>query len=429
MIDNTLIVPNEYAYQSNTIKRALFTYDHVYMFAPDDRDIIPTLLYPTVLGAPNRILPDLIGPIRPLGKMNNYDQVFDQVLKDFKPAIDQGSLVIIQKSAEEIFQDEYGNLDLQKIANQPLDFSNIPNPHLIFNCYRNLIAQTDFIRSIGFGIKPEDKELYKNSWCLEDNTFHLGGIVHNVHEKAQIRNPALTSDTNEYVALLAYAKIGALAKGMAFADMYGLNLFTTDSGYDKIINTLEQNYLNITKNFRDPNIPNDLINLRRLEKIVFSEYLDEDIFERLTAKQILRLRNKAWGKSYERKGLAKENLFKIATESNDLTELKKNIIKEIDLFQKASTELKHELKKLKFKVLMAVAPGGAAALTFNGLAESVFSSPSIQDLMFIGSLAIGKLSIDKVEKTYLEFLDYAQKHRESKRLYGHALINPYKKLV
>jgi len=74
MIDNALIIPTESPYDSESIKRALMTYDKVYLFSPDDRDIIPSNIYMQLTTGMPLGMP--MEPVRPLGKTANYDEAF-----------------------------------------------------------------------------------------------------------------------------------------------------------------------------------------------------------------------------------------------------------------------------------------------------------------------------------------------------------------
>ena len=100
MIYESLIAPHENPASLRDIKRALLTYEKVKIIDPNDRDIMPsTAFMSTLIGFP--IIGMDMGPIRPMGKVLWYDDVFQKVVDDSKAAFKQDLIEIISTYKQE----------------------------------------------------------------------------------------------------------------------------------------------------------------------------------------------------------------------------------------------------------------------------------------------------------------------------------------
>jgi len=88
MIDNSLIISTESPYDPESIKRTLLTYDKIYLFSPENRDIIPSNIYMKLTtGMPMGMSME---PVRPLSKTADYNSRFEKIVEEFDSAIKQG---------------------------------------------------------------------------------------------------------------------------------------------------------------------------------------------------------------------------------------------------------------------------------------------------------------------------------------------------
>ena len=94
MVRSAYLAPTETPIRSVDVKRALLTYDRVYIANPGDRDLIPPQSFMMALGMPpfmgfNR------GPVRPLGKSAKYDDTFDQLIDELDIARRDGCVEVV----------------------------------------------------------------------------------------------------------------------------------------------------------------------------------------------------------------------------------------------------------------------------------------------------------------------------------------------
>ena len=136
MIANALIVPTEFPPHVNDVKRALLTYDHVNLYAPDDRDLMPSESYHmAAFGMPMGFSGV---PVRPLGKTAMYDEAFERLLEECRPALDQGSLQLLPSAARQVDSTmEAAGLVLGFPAPPP----NQPNPAFLLGNMRALATK------------------------------------------------------------------------------------------------------------------------------------------------------------------------------------------------------------------------------------------------------------------------------------------------
>lgn len=421
MIDNSLIIPTESPYDINSIKRALLTYDKVYLFSPDDRDIIPSDVYVQLTTGLPFGMP--MGPVRPLGKTKDYDNRFEIMIKEFSLAIKQGSLEILSKPTED------NSFTLGAI---PLP-QDTPPPAFVFNNYRNLISSPEFISVVSKGINndilTETDDLDKIAPLgREDASFELsvnGQAIEQTYRKAIYDGFCSSEEERLVLTRLCHARIGFLMKSIGYCESKGISLFTTDPGLAGTIQLLERNYSKIVKDalFDTDRIPL-FDNLQKLENLVFSEYIDRDVLSSISPKDILKLRTKAWGKANEGKAQLKNLLGSISNENRDPNKFVERCKLEIDEYLKSCKDFEHESDKLKIKLICnfgAILTGGTSGAP---LLEQLIAAPTIGLMVGLGSA----IAFIYGEKRLPEILDILKKQELMQDLKGYSMFRPYQRL-
>ena len=103
-MDSTLIIPTESPVAVDDIKRALITYEKVYLPSPDDRELIPPTSFMYAVSGGNPIASFIglpMGPVRPLGKVDGYDDSFQKILTDCKDALAKNKIEVISTTGSE----------------------------------------------------------------------------------------------------------------------------------------------------------------------------------------------------------------------------------------------------------------------------------------------------------------------------------------
>src|SRR6266699_676353 len=94
MIYETYIAPRERPNSTLEIKRALLSFDKVYIADPNDRELFPPQAFGTAMGMPP-IIGFPIEQVRPLGKVLGYDNEFDKLMSEIDIARRQGLIDVI----------------------------------------------------------------------------------------------------------------------------------------------------------------------------------------------------------------------------------------------------------------------------------------------------------------------------------------------
>lgn len=422
MIDSTLIIPTEKPYNPNHVKRALLTFDKVYLFSPDDRDIIPSNMYTRLTTGMPMGVP--MGPVRPLGKSDNYDNDFERLIQDFDLAIKQESLSILKKPIEE---------QSMTIGGIPVP-EDTPPPDFVFGNYRNLISNPEFISVVSRGIDNSLLRTTKNIDNLapsgqEDMSFDFyvnGQKIIQTYQKAQFDGFCSSEEERAILTRVCHARLGFLMKSIGYCDMKGINAYTTDPGLAGTIQLLERNYQKVVKEAQTPdNILARLNNLNKLENLIFSEFIDEDVLNSLSLKDVLEFRSKAWGKANEGKYALKNTLREIALDNTDPDDFIKTCQIEIDKYIKERANYEHEVDKLKIRLLCnfgAIITGSSLGAP---LLEQLIAAPSVGLMVGLGSA----IAFIYGERRFPEILDILKKQEEFQSLKGYSLFKPYQNLV
>jgi hypothetical protein len=174
MIANALVLPTERPLRLIDVKRALLSYDSVYVPSPEDREIIPPNAF-AAASSPMGFFPIGMdsGPVRPLGKVANYDEVYERVIEECKPAIQQQKLHVM--SAPQYHK-------TMTIGAIPMP-DDTPNPTFVYQTYRAMATNPDFVAAVGRGLESlsplprDDVEQIAPSGADDSNLqFYIDGV-------------------------------------------------------------------------------------------------------------------------------------------------------------------------------------------------------------------------------------------------------------
>ena len=321
------------------VKRALMRYDKVLIQSPDDRDVIkkgpPPPREPIQFSyRAEDMTPEIAerlfnemdkvdyGPVRPLGKTKNYDQQFEQLYNQFKPAIRQGSLEVI-------------NYNPRGSENKPIvEIAEVVSES-IYNHFKNLAFNQEFIAAVSKGI---DKKLFKDNQLQllspsgsEDHKpmFSLntigGMLMDGTIDTSPIYQGSVRSlEERMLISKMCHARIGAIVKGLSICEAKGLQPFTTDPGFASVLQLLDQKFNEFVKQYQleleyeeKQTEMEELRLLKRLDDFAFTEYIDAKALEGMSVKQILGTRTKAWSEFSEKRSEMVSKLKKITLENPD----------------------------------------------------------------------------------------------------------------
>lgn len=421
MIDNALVIPTESPYDVNSVKRALLTYDKVFLFSPDDRDIIPSNIYMQLTTGMPMGMP--MGPVRPLGKTDNYNEGFDRITKEFSEAIKQDSLIILDTPLEE------RNFT---IGASPIP-KDTPSPDFVFVNYRNLISNPELISAVSKGIENDILTRAKDIEQLapagmEDKSFKFfinDQEVNQSYRRAIYDGFCSSEEERLILTRLCHARLGFLMKSIGYCETKNISAFTSDPGLAGTIQLLERNYIKIINDAQLDAEPISIFsNLNKLENLIFSEFIDPVSLNSLSVKDVLKIRSKSWGIANEGKAELKKLLKEIALEQKDPEKFILACRKEIENYLLKCKDYEHESQKLKIKLLCNFGTFLTSGVGGAPLLEHLFFAPSISFMVGISSA----IAFIYGEKRFPEVLDLLKEQEKINDLKGYSLFRPYKSL-
>lgn len=422
MISNSIILPTEQPVDIQDIKRALITYDKIYIASPDDRELIPSNTYQNALfaslGFPTMPfgMPD--GPIKPLGKIDNHDAMFEEVLTLCKDALDQGSLEIL--SAPQYTQTAtFGATPIPE---------DTPNPYLTYFNYRQISENPEFVKLMSYGLR----ELQLNKVRDIDSLLPAGRENEEQSVNDQRRPPKaildsadLDKERAELISKMCHTRIGTLVKYLGYSFLKNLHPFTTDVGYANVISKLEFNFTGTIESI-DTN--EELLKRQRrlasLHNLIISEYVDPQKIDALNIKQILKLRTKAWGKTQENRQILMSDLNEIALDCESDDKFERACKIKFDAFLQTTEDYRHEIDKLRLMLLLDANILAYINHSDFQLLEKLLIAPSFETLLIVGGMGI------QYAKQHLgTIMDILKKADERRITTGYGIYSNYKYLL
>jgi hypothetical protein len=335
MLASALVIPTERVPTLLDIKRALLSYDRIVLSSPEDRELIsPQHFWAASSPIPLPIGVD-VGPIKPLGKVPEYDDYFQKLTEGCSIAIKQGSLIV--RSVPNYENDFY-------IGNKPPP-SGEPNPRFVYQVYRALATDANIVAAISRGLEhlpPMSEEAVD---ALVPKGVDDGNITY-LPEKALYPGFATSIEEKVLLTRLSHARLGSLVKGLAICEIHGLQPYTSDVGIASVIQMLDlrasEKISAVTERETDKVI---LSKLGWLHEIIISEFIDATVLNELSITQVLKLRSKAWGKAGEARASLYTALRKLAISDASKDEFENAARYALSDYRTARSELDAELGK------------------------------------------------------------------------------------
>ncbi|HNB54170.1 MAG TPA: hypothetical protein PK530_19630, partial [Anaerolineales bacterium] len=299
MIYETLIAPHEAPASLRDIKRALLTYDKVKIIDPDDRDVMPSnTFWSSIIGLP--LFGMDIGPIRPMGKVTEYDESFQEVVDACKPAFEQGLVEVIST---------YEKQETKSFTIGGIPTGGYPlNTQFVFWLYRNMSHNQEYLKS---AIIKERSTLLSKVGLAEGISLEGNGdgAINDIPALPLIEDQSLDDDQNKFITQIARARIAALIKYSGFCEMKNLVPMFPSNVYGDMISKLLNNARLALSNIEDDSY---WFRRNRVLELCHEEFLNEDELDSLSLEQVIKLRTKVWGKQAEARETMFESISKIA---------------------------------------------------------------------------------------------------------------------
>ena len=284
MIYEAFVAPTESPNTALEIKRALLTFDKVYIADPGDRDLFPPQAFMVAIGMPP-IMGINTGPVRPLGKIPDYDNRFDQLMSDIDIARRQGLIDVI--SSYDRSTSDRATIGAVMMGNYPL------NPQFMLWGYRNIARDNEVIRLAITG----DDDLFSRTddkiKSLAISQCGADGGINKDPAMSPLEGSLLRETLRIPLSSIARARLASVIKSIGFCaakqmvPYFGKPSFASLAG--RI--ALRANDVIDRVTSHDPFFASRAEVLR----IAHEEYIDETILDKMSIDDMIALRTCAWG--------------------------------------------------------------------------------------------------------------------------------------
>lgn len=356
MIYQTLITPSEAPPRLIDIKRAMLTFDRVFIPDPGDRDIIPPQLFmPILTGRPVSFG---VSPVRTLGKVNNYDNEFDQLIETCSSAVSKGIIKIFSS-----YVPYYGTV-IGRIpdGNYPL------NPAFVLQIYRQVAFDNDFLlTAINDDILKQDEdylEQISDKECLADfsfNDFPCTPLIDGEMQRSGLR---------EVFSSIAKGRLGSILKAIGYCAAKDLVPFFSEEFQYAVAGRIVANSTRVIDKVSeyDPY----WINRSQALKLAHDEHIDEAILEELSIDDVIKLRSKIWGEQASARDDLMKSVALISREVSNSSDFKKACSEKMHTYKLKAASLERERNALKLKITCDIGlglAGAAGAMNVGSLAQ------------------------------------------------------------
>ncbi|WP_425418676.1 hypothetical protein [Oricola indica] len=350
MIYSTYIAPSEQPCSSLDIKRALLTYDRVALADPNDRDLFPPQAFLVAMGMPP-IMGFPFGAVRPIAKVEGYDNQFDQLMDEVDIARREGLIDVVSsydQSAEKNI-----TIGAVQMGGYPLD------PRFLLWAYRSIgrdndalasaIAHDDFLASA-------DDETISTLGSLKGQAD--GGI--NDDPALPLLEDALKREhLREGYSIIARARIATVMKSIGFCAAKQMIPYFSGPSYNAISGCIAERAVRAIDTISEDE---DALSLRsQVLRIAHDEYINEAVLAEMSIDDILKLRSRAWGRQAEMRDDLLSSAAYLARELTSADEFEKAVRERVSRYRKTFSDIETERTNIDFSVRCEIAKTGVLA--------------------------------------------------------------------
>jgi hypothetical protein len=410
---SALLIPRERPPDLVELKKALLTFDRVFLFEPADREVIPPATL--MMAASGGMMP--IGlqthPVLPLGKAPGFEAEFESVAA----AIDFGK-------AEGLIETIVPPPDLSGrlyIGNVPVG-PDTPNSAFVLGVLRHFATDQEMLNdAVATAFPLADLDDAALEALAPNGSGHQE--INTLPSPVMYGGPVPSEALREVVTRLARARLGAVVRALATAHNKKLQPIADDQGLASVIQRMSHRLETI-----DAALPGEeddhrlLDRLGRLHRIVLTESFVGSSLDTIPLEDLMRLRTKAWGNSQQHRQRLLETLRHLALEEESAQAFEVRCRQELDNYRRSREQAQHDWTNLRIKVECTI--GAAASGMTSGVVQKILGTGSIETLLILGTVII------PLAGEYIPAVrDRLRAEREMKSSAGYSLATPYRTLL
>ncbi|MFK8328487.1 hypothetical protein M2D63_000515 [Pseudomonas sp. BJa5] len=401
MIYTALLAPHESPNSSLEIKRALLTYEKVLIIDPNDRDLIPSNSLASVLmGMP--LFGMSMGDVRPMGKVQDYDERFERVIDGASEAVKQGLIEVC--STYQPHKSGKVTIGGVPLGGYPID------PSSVYWIYRAMASNQDFLASA-----VQDRADVQDLLSQSANISLPGSGDRGINDLPEL--PLF--DQYEESTILARSRLAAFIKYAGYCEAKEIVPVFDSNIYGGIASQLLSN---ASAALRIADEDGELIRAGRVLELCHDEFIDDAALQNISIREVIKLRTSAWGRQAKSREELFSSVFELANENSRSSNFETTARELISNYKKTSEDLSLERKNLKFQIKCDL---GKAALSLTG-AEGIISQ---LESPFVGAfgtvVAGGYWALDKAKEYIPQLRQLKQQEARMKRGAAFGMHNFY----
>lgn len=382
--------PAEAPIRSVDVKRALLTYDRVYIADPGDRDLIPPQSFMMALGLPP-IMGFNAGPVRPLGKSPGYDDTFDQLMDELRVARRDGCVEVV--STYDLTTTGQTTIGAVLMGHYPL------NPQFMLWSYRSVAREADVLRAAIEGdqrlMSLTDDQIVE----LSISQASADGGINDDPALPLLDGPLSREHLRGALTLIARGRIASTMKSIGYCASKDLVPVFGNGNSDALVRGFAARATQVIDRVGEEDAY--WVNRRRALEIAHEEYIDDTVLSSMRIDDVLRLRSTVWGDQAKARDELLNAVAELAHESMKEGDFDSLIRERIQSYRALAGEVQRQRAALSFKInceLLKGSGGSAASMmagaTASGMLSQMQTAMGAATLLLAGCLWV----IDKVDE-------------------------------
>ncbi|WP_419830602.1 hypothetical protein [Methylobacterium sp.] len=403
---SAFLPPTETPNKSLDVKKALLSFDKVLIPDPADRELIPPQSLMMAMGLPP-FMGFNMGPVRPLGKILDYDSEFDRLMLDIDVARRQGLIEVV--SSYDLSTSSQGTIGSVLMGDYPL------NPRFMFWAYRSVAREDDVLSAALRG----DQVILSGSddaiLALVQEQAAADGSINDDPALPGLSSPLGREHLRLAFTSIARARVASVMKSIGYCASKDLVPLFTNHAYAEVASS----FASRAQGVLDSVVDVDPYWTRRTQALncAYAEYIDDDVLDSMTIDQVLKLRTVAWGEHAEARDALLSSISELAKEEAD--DFSKIVTEKITEFRKKAGDLTNQRASLSFKINCELFKGGGSVATslmagsgLKGMLSQAQTGIGAATVLLAGCLwGAGKLqdhkaAVDELRRAETEFKDH-----------------------
>ncbi|MCD0459943.1 hypothetical protein [Roseiconus lacunae] len=344
-----------------------------------------------------------VGAVRPLGKVADYDQQFEQLADQLAPARSDGLIDVV--STYNAAETKSMTIGAVKMGGYPL------NPQFVLGVYRSVASNQTLLCSV---LDPNAARALRDPANIDSLAISgVGdGAINNIPGLPSLDAENLVNDNVEAATQLARGRLATLIKCTGYCESKDIVPSYLSDGYSQTMETLLRNTSSLLDDVTDDPFWH---RRNRVLDLSFKTLIDAQALDALSLSDILKLRTAEWGKFESLRDDLLRGAFEVATEAADEKDFQNFVHERLQQIRKTTAELETQRKSLGFRIKCDL---GAGALS-GGVALVTLQAP-LNSIAAI--LAIGGVWALQQTKTYGdELMKIKQQEKEAEGGAGFAM--------